>query len=90
MEATYILENPSAKARRKYYVGKTKFLKRRMKEHKKDAYKKYFLIYIFYSVVQVENELKKFGVTKFMELSEIDKFKILNSFVFIKLKKKGK
>ena len=60
-----------------------------MKEHKKDAYKKYFLIYIFYSVVQVENELKKFGVTKFMGLSEIDKFKILNSFVIIKSLKRS-
>ncbi len=88
MECTYILENPSVKARRRYYVGRTKFIKRRLKEHKRDARKNYRLIYLFFNTVQVEYELKKFGVTKFLELSEIDKFEILNAFVLIKTKKK--
>ena len=58
-----------------------------MIEHKKDAYKNYRLIYFFCSKVQVERELKKFGVTRFLELNEIDKFEVLNAFVFIKQKK---
>ena len=85
-EITYILENSSAKMKRRYYVGKTKNLKRRLKEHLKDRYKNYRLIYFFCSRIQVERELKKFGVTRFLELSEMDKFEILNVFVFIKSK----
>ena len=87
MEVTYILENKNAKAKRRYYVGRTNSIKRRLKEHQKDAYKNYRLIYLFYSTVQVERELKKFGVTKFLELNEIIKFRILNAFVFIKTQK---
>ena len=81
---TYILENPLAKTKRRYYVGKSKNLKRRLKEHLRDRYKNYRLIYFFCSKIQVEGELKRFGVTRFLELSEIDKFEILEAFVFIK------
>lgn len=88
METTYILENPKNKTKRRYYVGKSKNLKRRLKEHLKDRYKNYRLIYFFCNRIQVESELKKFGVTRFLELSEIDKFNILEAFVFIKLKRK--
>ena len=89
LEATYILENSEAHKQRRYYVGRTINLKRRLKEHKKDKYKNYKLVYIFYASSQVEKELKKFGVTKFMNLSEFERFKLMNMFVKIKeLKKK--
>ena len=87
MQVTYILENKNAKTKRRYYVGRTNSIRRRLKEHQKDAYKNYRLIYLFYSKAQVERELKKFGVTRFLELNEMDKFEILNAFVFIKSKK---
>ena len=86
---TYILENPNAKTKRRYYVGKSKNLKRRLKEHLKDRCKNYCLIYFFCSKIQVESELKRFGVTRFLELNEMEKFEILEAFVFIKLKIKN-
>lgn len=84
MQLTYILENFVAHKQRRYYVGRTINLKRRLKEHKKDKYKNYKLVYVFYASLQVEKELKKFGVTKFMNLNESEKFEIMNMFVRIK------
>jgi predicted GIY-YIG superfamily endonuclease len=90
MQLTYILENFEAHKQRRYYVGRTINLKRRLKEHKKDKYKNYKLVYVFYANLQVEKELKKFGVTKFMNLSEFEKFELLEMFVEIKKLKQKK
>ena len=85
MQLTYVLENLKALKQRRYYVGRTINLKRRLKEHKKDKYKNYKLVYIFYASLQVEKELKKFGATKFMnQLSEKERFDLLGMFVKIK------
>lgn len=90
MQLTYILENLEAHKQRRYYVGRTINLKRRIKEHKRDKYKNYKLVYVFYASLQVEKELKKFGVTKFINiLSEEERFNLLEMFVKIKgLKRK--
>ena len=88
MQVTYVLEDINALKGRRYYVGRTNNMSRRMKEHAKDNYKKYVLVYMFLSVVQVEHELKHFGVTKFMNMPDIVKFRLLNMFVSIKTLKK--
>ena len=62
---TYILERKDAKLQRRFYVGRTIDLKRRMKEHKKDRYKDYVLIWSVYG--QYEKKVKKMGAVIFVE-----------------------
>lgn len=66
-----------AKLQRRFYVGRTIDLQRRMKEHSKDRYKDYVLIWYVYG--QYEKKVKKFGAVLFVEclregiLSETEK-----------------
>ena len=62
---TYILERKDAKLQRRFYVGRTINIERRMKEHSKDRYKDYVLIWYVYG--QMEKKVKKFGAVLFVE-----------------------
>ena len=85
---TYILERKEAKMQRRFYVGRTNNLERRMKEHQKDRYKDYVLIWSVYG--QFEKSLKNFGATKFMALEDWDRKNLVFAFNLIRrLKKKN-
>lgn len=56
---TYILKDSNDK----YYCGKTNNLERRLKEHSKDKWKNYTLIYEILG--DHEKKIKSFGVERF-------------------------
>lgn len=63
---TYILENRSYQ-RRRYYVGYTENLERRLKEHGKEGmYKKHLLVW--YIEGNFEKFIKNTGITLFMDI----------------------
>lgn len=73
MEVTYILRRPDVSYRRSFYIGRTNNLERRLKEHLKDRYKAYRLIW--YIEGNYEKKFKKFGATKLVELIKMDLIK---------------
>ena len=70
-QITYILENMDAKIGRRFYIGRTISLERRMKEHQKDGRQNYRLVFSWFG--NIEKELKGFGAVRFMALSEWDR-----------------
>lgn len=62
---TYILERVESKLQRRFYVGYTKDLRRRMKEHLKDRRKNYKLIWVVDG--NFEKVIKKCGAVLFVE-----------------------
>ena len=74
---TYILENQNVPKKgqgtRRYYIGFTRDLDRRMQEHTKDRRKNYKLMW--YIEGNYEYKFKKFGATKFVELIKLDLIK---------------
>ena len=62
---TYILERLESKLQRRFYVGYTKDLRRRMKEHLKDRRKNYKLIWVVDG--NFEKTIKKCGAVLFVE-----------------------
>ena len=62
---TYILERLDAKSQRRFYVGRTNDIARRLVEHSRDRYSSYKLIWYFYG--NLEAKIKKFGATMFVE-----------------------
>ena len=65
---TYILENSNVRKEgqgtRRYYVGRTTDLERRLTEHKKDGRQNYKLVWFVEG--NYEAKIKKFGATLFM------------------------
>ena len=88
---TYILENKALKrvgqGARRYYIGRTTRLEKRMQEHQKDGRGKYIIV--FFYIGDIEKQLKRFGATKFMNLSEEDKLCLTDSIMNIKRLKKN-
>lgn len=69
---TYILERIESKLQRRFYVGYTKDLRRRMKEHTKDRRKNYKLIWVVDG--NFEKVIKKCGAVLFVECLREGKF----------------
>ena len=63
---TYVLENPNALPQRRYYVGRTNNITRRMNEHLRDKYKNYKLIWFIEG--NYERKIKDWGATRWMEI----------------------
>ena len=65
---TYILERDDfsiGAGSRRFYVGRTNDINRRMKEHSEDNYKNYHLVWKVYG--NYEAKIKKFGASVFVE-----------------------
>ena len=66
---TYILERQGSKIKgqgvRRFYVGRTIDLERRLKEHQKDGRQNYKLVW--WVEGNFESKIKKFGAVIFME-----------------------
>lgn len=88
---TYILEDKNQRedgqGARHYYIGRTTRLNKRMQEHQKDGRKNYKVVFLYFA--DIEKQLKKFGATKFMNLSYEDQLCLTDSIENIRrLKKK--
>lgn len=67
---------------RRYYIGRTTRLEKRMREHHKDGRGNYHLVFLYFG--DIEKPLKKFGATKFMDLSEKDKLCLTDSIMNVR------
>ena len=88
---TYILENKNfqkeGQGARRYYIGRTTNLDRRMKEHLKDGRICYNVVFLHFG--DIEKQLKKFGATKFMNLSYEEQLCLTDSIENIRRLKKS-